>query len=85
MIASSAAGPAILVRTGDRNLYHSGVAKRVLLGMQKLRREMAERVRAVTEDGEHDVFTHYGKPIAVLVPIEWYRDAARAVGDPTDL
>lgn len=75
----------MLVRTGDRKLYHSVVATRVLIGIQKLRRELRERVRAVTEDGEHDVFTHYGKPVAVLVPIEWYRDAARAVGDPTDL
>ncbi len=78
-------GTPILGRTGDRNLYHPDMAKRVLIGIQKLRRELRERVRAVTEDGEHDVFTHYGKPVAVLVPIEWYRTAAEAVGDPTDL
>lgn len=79
------AGTTILVRTGDGKLYHSDVAKRVLLGIQQLRRRLREQVAAASERGEHTVFTHYGKPVVVLVPIEWYRKAAKAVGDPTDL
>ena len=74
-----------LSRTGDRKLYHSVMAKRVLKGIQELRRELRQRLTAVTKEGEHTVFTHYGKPVAVLVPIEWHRRAAEAVGDPTEL
>ncbi|HZN71223.1 MAG TPA: type II toxin-antitoxin system prevent-host-death family antitoxin [Micromonosporaceae bacterium] len=59
------------------------MVKRVLLGIQELRLRLRERVNAV-EDGEHTVFARRGKPIAVLVPIAWYRDAARALNDPTE-
>lgn len=67
-----------------RRLYDPTVAKRVLMGIQELRLKLRARVNAV-EAGEHTVFTRHGKPVAVLVPIEWYRKAAKAVGDPTDL
>lgn len=75
----------VLSRTGSRKLYPSDMAKRTLVGIQALRRRLRERVQAATEDGEHSVFTHYGKPVVALVPIEWYREAAKAMDDPTEL
>lgn len=67
-----------------RSRYDLDVTKRVLMGIQELRLHLRERVNALQE-GIHTVFTRHGKPVAVLVDIEWYRRAAEAVGEPTDL
>jgi prevent-host-death family protein len=64
-------------------LYAAGMVKRVLRGIQEMRLHLGE-VFAGVEGGEHAVFTRRGKPVAVLVPIEWYRGAAKAVKDPTE-
>lgn len=70
-------------RKSHRTLYDPDVVKRVLLGIQELRLKLRERVNAV-EEGEHTVFARHGKPVAVLVPIDWYREAAKAMNDPTE-
>jgi prevent-host-death family protein len=67
-----------------RTLYAAPMVKRVLVGIQELRIKLRQRVDA-TIAGEHTVFTRHGKPVVVLVPIEWYRDAAKAMKDPTDI
>lgn len=67
-----------------RNRYHLDVAKRELMGIQELRLHIKERVDAV-QNGTHTVFTRHGKPVAVLVDMNWYRRAAEAIGEPTDL
>jgi prevent-host-death family protein len=59
------------------------MAKRVLLGVQELRR-MIGKLSASIEMDEHTVLTSRGKPFAVVVPIEWYREAARKMKDPTE-
>lgn len=33
----------------------------------------------VTHDGEHVYVLRYDKPVAVIVPVEWYEDAKRRV------
>lgn len=67
-----------------RSQYDLGVAKRELRGIQELRLHIKERVNAVLQ-GTHTVFTRHGKPVAVLVDMDWYRRAADALGEPTDL
>lgn len=65
-------------------LYAADMVKRVLRGVQEIRLNMGDVFRAIEERGEHIVFARRGKPTAVLVPIDWYRDAAAAMGDPTE-
>lgn len=65
------------------DLYPSGMVKRVLLGIQELRRQIGQLAEAI-ERREHVVLSKRGKPFAVTVPIEWYRDAAVKMKDPTD-
>nr|WP_221374335.1 type II toxin-antitoxin system prevent-host-death family antitoxin [Actinoplanes polyasparticus] len=60
------------------------MAKRVLKGIQELRRDLKAVVELVTA-GTHVVFTRHGKTVAVLVPMEWYREAAEKMGEPTEL
>lgn len=64
-------------------LYAADMVKRVLLGVQEFRTALRERLTAA-EKGEHTVVAKRGKPVAVVVPIGWYRDAATALKDPTE-
>lgn len=64
-------------------LYPSGMVKRVLLGIQELRRQIGQLAESI-DRGEHVVLSKRGKPFAVTVPIEWYREAAIKMKDPTD-
>jgi hypothetical protein len=66
------------------HLYAADMVKRVLLGVQEFRTAIAARVKAAIDTGEHTVLMRRGKPVGVYVPIEWYRDAARALKDPTE-
>lgn len=67
------------------DLYAFVMAKREILGVQETRDRLRTRVDAVLEEGTHTVVTRHGKPVAVLVPMDWYRRAAEALGEPTDL
>jgi hypothetical protein len=68
------------------SLYDAGMVKRLLLGMEAFRKGLAARLDAVEpkQGAEHTVVARRGQPIAVLVPIEWYREAADKLGDPTE-
>lgn len=76
-------GPPQMYGGSNIALYASDMVKRVQVGIQDLRLHIKERVTAV-ENGEHAVFTRRGKSVAVLVPIEWYREATKKMGDPTE-
>lgn len=67
----------------DGDLYAAGMVKRVMLGIQEFRDRLKARLDAV-EGGEHTIIAKRGKPLAVVVPIGWYRDAAAAMNDPTE-
>ncbi len=67
----------------DADLYAAEMVKRVLLGIQEFRTALAGRVKAGAA-GEHTVLQMRGKPVGVYVPIAWYRDAAAAMGEPTE-
>lgn len=45
------------------------------------RRNLRELLNAVEHDGEHVTILRYDTPAAVLVPVEWYRDAQTALID----
>ncbi len=68
----------------DRRLYDSRMVKRVLVGIQEMRLRLRQVVDTAVS-GTHVVFTRHGRPVAVLVPIGWYRSAAEEMGDPTDI
>lgn len=64
-------------------LYPPGMVKRVMLGVQELRRQIGQMTDAI-ERKEHIVLTFRGKVFAVITPIEWYREAAIKMKDPTE-
>lgn len=75
-------------RSPHRTSYDHDMAKRVLMGIQELRLHVKDVVARVTgtdeKPGEHVVFTRHNNRVAVLVPIEWYREAAEKMGEPTE-
>lgn len=76
-------------RTPHRTPYDLDMAKRDVLGIQELRthlKSVLTRVEGTEETpSEHIVFARHNKRIAVLVPMDWYREAAAKMGDPTEL
>lgn len=79
----SAAATHQMYRETDGDLYAADMVKRVMLGIQEFRDRLKARLDAV-EAGEHTIIAKRGKPLAVVVPIGWYRDAAAAMNDPTE-
>lgn len=77
-------GPPQMCVEPNASLYPAGMAKRVLLGIQELRLRIGEFTKAVEERKEHVVLSKRGKPFGVTVPIEWYREAAVKMKDPTE-
>jgi prevent-host-death family protein len=71
-------------RSPHRDPYDLDMAKRELMGIQELRLHLKAVVEKVTS-GTHVVFTRHGKTTAALVPMDWYREAAEKMGEPTDL
>lgn len=67
----------------DRTVYPPDMVRRLMLGVQEFRAQVARRLDAVDKD-EHTVVARRGRPIAVLVPIEWYRKAAEKLREPTE-
>lgn len=70
-------------RNPDRTPYAAEVAKRIRMGIQAFRDGILTAIGKV-ESGEHVVVMRRNDTLAVLVPIEWYRDVCAKVGDPTD-
>lgn len=83
MSGTATLAPPAVYREPHSDRYAPVMVKRVLRGIQEMRLQV-KAVFAGVEKGEHAVFTRRGKPVAVLVPIEWYRVAAKAVNDPTE-
>ena len=67
-----------------RERYPASMVKRVLRGVQDIRVQMGDVFKAIEERKEHVVLARRGKTIAVLVDIDWYRKAAKAMEDPTE-
>lgn len=59
------------------------IRRRLLVGVEEFRTTLSVRLKAMRL-GEHTVLAMRGRPIGVLVPIEWYRKATDKPGDPTE-
>lgn len=78
-------GPTGEPHSGPRaSRYAADMAKRVLMGIQSFRTALADRVKEGAEKGEHTVVQQRGTPVGAYVPIDWYRRAAAALGEPTE-
>ena len=44
------------------------------------RRKLRELLNAVEHDGEHVIILRYDTPAAVMVPVEWHKQALAALG-----
>lgn len=66
-------------------LYDPDMTRTELKGVEETRKTLTERIEMAEEKGTHTVVTRHGRARAVLVGIEWYREARTARGEPTDL
>ena len=48
------------------------------------RRRLRDLLNAVEHDGEHVTILRYDTPAAVLVPVEWHKQALAALAGPTE-
>lgn len=59
--------------------------KITFMGVDEARKHFAQRINAADDEGEQTIVTRHGKPTAVLVSMEWFREATRCLGKPTTL
>jgi hypothetical protein len=68
------------------SLYAALMAtKTELMGIEKARLVLGDRSKLAKEEGTHTVLTRFGQAESTVVPMEWYRRAREALGEPTDL
>lgn len=67
------------------DLYDPDVAKTERMGIEAARKALGRRLDAAKNDGVHTVLAKHSTDEAVIVPMDWYRQAREALGDPTDL
>lgn len=72
-------------RQPHRILYGLTVASRTLLGIQDLRMQLSSLINKLSRTKQHILVTNRGQVAAVIVPIDWYRDASAKLGDPLDI
>jgi prevent-host-death family protein len=48
----------------------------------KFRNDFRDQLDRVEHDGEHITLERWKRPVAVVVPAEWYRRAQAALGEP---
>jgi prevent-host-death family protein len=56
-------------------------AKVMTTGVQEARKNLRLIIDAAANDEQHTVIERRGKPVAVLVPVDWYIEAG---GDPRE-
>lgn len=66
-------------------LYAADVARTELMGVESTRKVLGQRVDKAAAEELHTVMTKHGQPAAVIVDMDWYRRARKALKDPTDL
>lgn len=66
-------------------LYDPAMPKTEPMGVEALRKVLGTRIKEIKTTELHTVVTIHGKPEAVVVPMEWYRQARESMGEPTDL
>lgn len=81
--ARSAPGPSRWAQARAEGL-HVPTRKRMLMATQAVRAQLKSVLDAVTTHGAQVIVVSRSRPTAVLVPIDWYREAAEKMGDPTE-
>jgi hypothetical protein len=69
------------------NRYDPAVAQMKRRSVEEARKDLG-RMTADGAEGklnEHSLVTRHGHAGVVIVPVDWYRQARKALGDPTDL
>ena len=66
-------------------LYDPGVAETERFGVEAVRKVLGQRLEAGEKTGVHTIIGKRGADRGALVPMDWYRRAREALGDPTDL
>jgi hypothetical protein len=66
-------------------LYDSHMATTKTMGVEALRKVLGAEIQKATEAETHIVVSKHGAAQAVVVPMDWYRKARKALKDPTDL
>jgi len=77
----AAPGPS---RWAGARAEHLPARKRVILSVQETRARLRQVIDAVCS-GQQVIMMRHSTPTGVLVPIEWYREAAEKMGEPTEL
>lgn len=67
------------------DLYDPGVAKTERIGVEAARKVLGQQLDKAKADGLHTIIAKRGTDEGALVPMDWYRRAREALGDPTDL
>lgn len=75
----------LLQGTPPDGLYDAAMATVKPVRLEDARKNLGNLVDEAERDGVHFPMSKYGRTKAVVVPIDWYRQAREAVGDPTDL
>lgn len=57
--------------------------KRALIGITEFRRTILGQLATIA-DSRHIILAKRGQPTAAVVPIDWYRQATEALGEPTE-
>lgn len=66
------------------DLYAWAMPKREQLGVQEAREKLRDRIDEAMVNGVHTVISRHNKAVATLVPMDWYRRASDALGEPTE-
>jgi prevent-host-death family protein len=79
--------PATAEQHGDpyADLYDPGVANTERIGVEAARKVLGRIVDKVKDEGVHTIIGKRGSDVVAIVPMDWYRRAREALGDPTDL
>lgn len=67
------------------DLYDPDVATTERIGVEAARKVLGQRLDLAKKEGVHTILAKHGADAGAIVPMDWYRLAREALGDPTDL
>ena len=50
-------------------------------GIEEARNQLGDFIERIRLNDEHIALSRYGKPVAVLVPLEWYEEAGALISE----
>jgi prevent-host-death family protein len=81
--ARSAPRPSRWAEARAAGIHAAAGKRRILLSIQEARAQL-KNVFDVVEAGRHVILIRHSAPAAVLLPIDWYREATAMMGEPTE-